>query len=72
MHDRCGARYLLYHEHLGNEGLIGTALFMGGETNPSWAIVQSAGHAYRLIRQQLKEEFHRNGKLQLLLRYTRP
>jgi hypothetical protein len=44
---------------------------MGGETTPSRAIVQSTGHAYRLIGQQLKDEFHRNGKLQLLLlRYT--
>src|ERR1700730_6187152 len=54
-----------------NEGLIGIALFIGGETTPSRAIVQSAGHAYRLIGQQLKEEFHRNGGMQLLLlRYT--
>jgi CRP-like cAMP-binding protein len=56
---------------VGNEGLIGIALFMGGETTPSRAIVQSAGHAYRLIGQQLKDEFHRNGHMQLqLLRYT--
>jgi CRP-like cAMP-binding protein len=56
---------------VGNEGLIGIALFMGGETTPSRAVVQSAGRAYRLIGQQLKEEFHRNGQLQfLLLRYT--
>jgi len=56
---------------VGNEGLIGIALFMGGDTTPSRAIVQSAGKAYRLIGQQLKDEFHRNGKLQLLLlRYT--
>jgi CRP-like cAMP-binding protein len=56
---------------VGNEGLIGVALFMGGETTPSRAIVQSAGHAYRLIGQLLKDEFHRNGELQLLLlRYT--
>src|SRR6201997_581274 len=56
---------------VGNEGLIGIALFMGGETTPSRAIVQSAGYAYRLIGQQLKDEFHRNGELQLLLlRYT--
>src|SRR5256885_6406658 len=56
---------------VGNEGLIGIALFMGGDTTPSRAIVQSAGHAYRLIGQQLKDEFHRNGELQiLLLRYT--
>ena len=56
---------------VGNEGLIGIALFMGGETTPSRAIVQSAGHAYQLIGQHLKDEFHRNGPLQLLLlRYT--
>jgi CRP-like cAMP-binding protein len=56
---------------VGNEGLIGIALFMGGETTPSRAIVQSAGHAYRLVGQRLKDEFHRNGGVQLqLLRYT--
>ena len=37
---------------VGNEGLIGVALFMGGETTPSRAIVQSAGNAYRLIGQR--------------------
>jgi CRP-like cAMP-binding protein len=56
---------------VGNEGLIGVALFMGGETTPSRAIVQSAGHAYQLVGQRLKDEFHRNGAMQLLLlRYT--
>jgi CRP-like cAMP-binding protein len=56
---------------VGNEGLIGIALFMGGETTPSRAIVQSAGSAYRLNGQALKDEFHRNGEAQLLLlRYT--
>jgi CRP-like cAMP-binding protein len=56
---------------VGNEGLIGIALFMGGETTPSRALVQSAGFAYRLIGQQLKDEFHRSGEMQLLLlRYT--
>jgi len=56
---------------VGHEGLIGIALFMGGGTTPSRAIVQSAGHAYRLAGQKLKDEFHRNGGLQLLLlRYT--
>jgi CRP-like cAMP-binding protein len=56
---------------VGNEGLIGIALFMGGQTTPSRAIVQSAGNAYRLIGQRLKDEFHRSGQLQLLLlRYT--
>ena len=56
---------------VGNDGLIGVALFMGGETTPSRAIVQSAGYAYRLIGQRLKDEFHRQGDMQLLmLRYT--
>jgi CRP-like cAMP-binding protein len=56
---------------VGNEGLIGSALFMGGETTPSRAIVQSAGYAYRLIGQRLKDEFYQNGEMQLLmLRYT--
>jgi CRP-like cAMP-binding protein len=56
---------------VGNEGLIGISLFMGGETTPSRAIVQSAGHAFRLVGQELKDEFHRNGAMQiLLLRYT--
>jgi CRP-like cAMP-binding protein len=56
---------------VGNEGLIGIALFMGGDTTPSRAIVQSAGYAYRLVAQLLKDEFHRNGPMQLLLlRYT--
>ncbi len=56
---------------VGNDGLIGIALFMGGETTPSRAIVQSAGFAYRLLGEPFKEEFHRNGGMQLLLlRYT--
>jgi CRP-like cAMP-binding protein len=56
---------------VGNEGLVGIALFMGGETTPSRAVVQSAGHAYRLDARVLKEEFHRAGPVQrLLLRYT--
>lgn len=56
---------------VGNEGLIGIALFMGGETTPSRAIVQSAGFAYQLAGQLLKEEFHRDADMQqLLLRYT--
>ena len=57
---------------VGNEGVIGIALFMGGETTPSRAVVQSAGHAYRLKGQLLKDEFNRSEELQhLLLRYTR-
>ena len=56
---------------VGNEGIVGVSLFMGGETTPSRAIVQSAGHAYQLIGQRLKDEFHRTGGMQLvLLRYT--
>lgn len=55
----------------GNESLIGISLFMGGESTPSRAIVQSAGHAYRLGSEVLKREFERGGPLQhLLLRYT--
>jgi CRP-like cAMP-binding protein len=56
---------------VGNEGIVGVSLFMGGETTPSRAVVQSAGHAFRLKGQLLKDEFHRAGPLQhLLLRYT--
>jgi CRP-like cAMP-binding protein len=56
---------------VGNEGMVGVALFMGGETTPSRAIVQSAGAAYRLSGHLMKEEFIRGGAMQhLLLRYT--
>ena len=56
---------------VGNEGVIGVALFMGGETTPSRAIVQSAGFAYRLTGERLKQEFNRHGEmLHMLLRYT--
>jgi CRP-like cAMP-binding protein len=56
---------------VGNEGLIGIALFMGGESTPSRAVVQSAGQAFRLQGQRLKDEFHRHGEMLLLmLRYT--
>ena len=56
---------------VGNEGLVGIALFMGGETTPSRAVVQSAGHAFRLRAKFLKGEFEFGGALQhLLLRYT--
>jgi CRP-like cAMP-binding protein len=56
---------------VGNEGMVGVALFMGGETTPSRALVQSGGHAYRLKGQVLKDEFRRATGLQhLLLRYT--
>jgi CRP-like cAMP-binding protein len=56
---------------VGNEGVVGIALFMGGETTPSRAVVQSAGHAHRLKGSLLKAEFERGGPLQyILLRYT--
>jgi len=56
---------------VGNEGVVGIALFMGGNTTPSSAVVQTAGHAYRLDGRLLKEEFNRAGLMQrLLLRYT--
>ncbi len=56
---------------IGHEGVIGVSVFMGGESTPSRAIVQSAGHAYRLGARVLKREFERGGVLHhLLLRYT--
>lgn len=56
---------------VGNEGLLGITLYMGGESTPSRSLVQSAGHAYRLPRARVKEEFDRHGELLLLmLRYT--
>ncbi len=56
---------------VGNEGLMGISLFMGGESTPSRSLVQSAGHAYRLPRKRVKEEFSRHGELLvLMLRYT--
>jgi CRP-like cAMP-binding protein len=56
---------------VGNEGVVGVALFMGGNSTPSSAVVQSAGHAYRLPRSVLRQEFDRGGPLQRqLLRYT--
>ncbi len=56
---------------VGNEGILGISLFMGGETTPSRAVVQSAGVGYRLKSQLLKQEFNRGGEvMRLLLRYT--
>ena len=56
---------------IGNEAILGIALFMGGETTPNHAFVQSAGHAYRLKAELLNKEFSRAGPvLRLLLRYT--
>ena len=56
---------------VGHEGVVGISLFMGGDTTPSSAVVQTAGHAYRLERRLLKQEFNRAGLMQsLLLRYA--
>jgi CRP-like cAMP-binding protein len=56
---------------VGNEGVVGVALFMGGDTTPSAAVVQIAGHAYRLERRLLKQAFNEANLMQcLLLRYT--
>ena len=56
---------------VGNEGIVGISLFMGGESTPSRAVVQSAGRGYRLKAELMKEEFNRAGPvLHLLLRYT--
>jgi CRP-like cAMP-binding protein len=67
LHDGASAEIAL----TGNEGLVGISMFMGGDGTPSRAVVQSAGHAYRLRTRVLKHEFERGGNLQhLLLRYT--
>ncbi|MGZ5034006.1 MAG: Crp/Fnr family transcriptional regulator [Usitatibacter sp.] len=56
---------------VGNDGVVGISIFMGGETTPSRAVVQSAGWAYRLPGAVMKEEFTRGGAMQhLMLRYT--
>jgi CRP-like cAMP-binding protein len=56
---------------IGNEGIIGIALFMGGKTMPNRAVVQSAGHAYRLKAALIQKEFSQNDPMmRLLLRYT--
>src|SRR3954449_5545686 len=56
---------------VGNEGVLGISLFMGGDTTSSSAVVQTGGHGYRLQSSLLKEEFDRGGLMQrLLLRYT--
>lgn len=56
---------------VGNEGMLGISLFMGGHTTPSRAIVQTAGHGYRLRSRLLLDEFNRAGPaMRLLLRYT--
>ena len=69
MVDRSGAS--AESASVGNEGVVGVSLFMGGDTTPSSAVVLTAGHAYRLTSRLLKQEFLRAGVLQhLLLRYT--
>jgi CRP-like cAMP-binding protein len=56
---------------VGNEGLVGISLFMGGDTTPSRAVVQSGGHGFRLPAATMKHEFDRSGPvMHLLLRYT--
>jgi CRP-like cAMP-binding protein len=56
---------------VGDDGIVGVSLFMGGQSTTSRAVVQSAGQAFRLEAQQLMDEFNRNGPvLHLLLRYT--
>jgi CRP-like cAMP-binding protein len=55
---------------VGHEGIVGISLFMGGESAPSRAVVQSAGEGFRLTSTAIKEEFNRAPVLHLLLRYT--
>ena len=56
---------------VGNEGILGISLFMGGDTTPSRAVVQGGGHGFRLKSEMLKSEFRRFGPtMHLLLRYT--
>jgi CRP-like cAMP-binding protein len=56
---------------VGNEGLVGVSLYLGGQSTPSRAVVQSAGSAYRMPRPRLKAEFDRHGEfLVVILRYT--
>jgi CRP-like cAMP-binding protein len=56
---------------VGDEGLVGIALFMGGGTTPNRALVQSSGHAFRLVAKDMKAEFDRHSQLQILvLRFT--
>jgi len=56
---------------VGNDGVVGISIFMGGESTPSRAVVQSAGRALRLPARLMKEEFTRGGSMQhLMLRYT--
>jgi CRP-like cAMP-binding protein len=56
---------------VGNEGIVGISLFMGGESTPSRAVVQSAGYGYRMRARHMLDEFNRGGPaMHVLLRYT--
>jgi len=55
---------------VGREGIVGVSLFMGGESTPSRAVVQSAGQGLRLKAPSIKDEFNRAPVMHLLLRYT--
>lgn len=56
---------------VGNEGMLGISLFMGGESTPDWATVQTGGYGYRMKAVHLMQEFNQGGAIQrLLLRYT--
>src|SRR5260221_6418133 len=56
---------------VGNEGVVGISLFMGGETTPNRAMVQGGGQAFRMKAKAMLDEFKRGGEFQhLLLRYT--
>jgi CRP-like cAMP-binding protein len=56
---------------VGREGVVGVSIFMGGATTPNRAVVQSAGHAYRMPARIIQEEFRRGATMQhLMLRYT--
>ncbi len=56
---------------VGNDGIVGTTLFMGGESSCNWAVVQSAGYAYRIKKDLIASEFNMHGEfLHLMLRYT--
>ena len=68
---RAGRRRVGGNLYRWDEGVIGVALFMGGETTTNRALVQSAGSAYRLTGKRLKQEFLRHGETHhILLRYT--
>src|SRR5882762_7130802 len=56
---------------VGNDGMVGIAIFMGGDTTPNRAVVQSAGNAFKMRAEKMKDEFTRGGRFHnLCLRYT--